>query len=269
MSNTSISETTFTCDNPTIRSLHLEQTSSGKMFISITLLTILLHIISISAYPQQFYQHDNCLYAYIDDTGSYSISFPDGAESQKGSLKMPAYETKKSKCTKGAEPGLLSVRFDTADNNMNSISIDFNIEPSPAAGYWEVNRATMNIQPTGNTALFPNLTIELKPIDIYASDHFSYSCNLLVLQNLYTTGPQFKIILRKFQIQPFAESERTKFAPSYDCSVWLTLPLIMGMILILFIIFTVLIGVYLLVRQGNQSENLKFIKQSDVHFSLG
>lgn len=218
-------------------------------------------IVALEAvYPPNFYHHEGCLYAYMDD-GHYQITLPD-AEAQSGALTKIQYDKKTTACTKGLQPGYLTVIFLTADNNMESMSIEFQIKPSPSEGYWEVNKATLKINPI-NKSLFPNDTIELKPVDIYAGQAFSYSCAALTLQNLRPAkdAPQFQLTLKRFQLQPFAELPNVIFGPSYDCSVWITLPVVMGLVLILFIVFTVMVGVYLMLELGNQTSDLKFSKQ--------
>lgn len=212
-----------------------------------------------AAYPPNFHNQTDCLYAYMED-GQYQITFPD-AEAQRGALTKIQYD-KKTACTQGLQPGYLVVEFNTADNNMESMSIEFTIKQSPSEGYWEVNKAILKIVPS-NKNIFPSDTIELKPVDIYAGQSFSYSCNQLVLQNLkpLKDGPLFRLSLKRFQLQPFAELPNVVFAPSYDCSVWITLPVIMGFLLIIFITFTVMMGVYLMMELGNQTSDLKFSKQ--------
>lgn len=225
------------------------------------ILSFLSFVVALdAAYPPNFYNHEGCLYAYMDD-GHYQITLPD-AEAQRGALTKLQYDKKTTACTKGLQPGYLAVIFNTADNNMESMSIEFQIKPSPSEGYWEVNKATLKIAPI-NKSLFPTDTIELKPVDIYAGQAFSYSCNSLTLQNLKPAkdAPQFQLTLKRFQLQPFAELPNVIFGPSYDCSVWITLPVVMGLVLILFIVFTVMVGVYLMLELGNQTSDLKFSKQ--------
>lgn len=226
------------------------------------LLLILIFIpLACCAYPPNFFNKDGCLYAYMDDGGHYQITFPDATETQKGSLGKIVYD-KATTCTKSLEPGKLVVTFNTNDNNMESMTVTLQIKPSPSEGYWEVDKATLEIVPI-NRSGFPDVKYDLKPVDIYAGQSFSYSCSQLVLQNMITAkaDPHFKLTLKRFQLQPFAELPDRIFAPSYDCAVWFTLPVIMGAILMLFILFTVLIGVSLLLEQGNQTGDLKFSKQ--------
>lgn len=213
-----------------------------------------------ASYPAYFHNKDNCLYSYIED-GTYQITFPD-AEPQEGTLKGIQYDDGKSSCTKGAESGKLFVSFNPQDNNMHQLSIEFNIRPLQSEGYWTVDKAILRIEPS-NSGQFPEKEIALKPVDIYASQDNSFSCNALVLQNLSLKKdePKFKITLKRFQLQPFKELDRVIFAPSHDCAVWITMPVLMGFLLILFITVTSMIGIYLLLEQGNQSSDLKFSKQ--------
>jgi len=222
-------------------------------------LTIVSFMSAKAARPPNFHNETGCLYSFMEE-GHYLITFPD-AENQEGSTQKIEYD-KGTNCTNGLYPGNLIVVFRTNDNYMESLNIRFIIKASPSEGYWEVEKAVLKISPV-NKQIFPTDVIELKPVDIYAGLSFSYSCNTLVLQDLHPNkdGPHFKLTLRRFQIQPFPETPTVVFSPSYDCSVWLTLPLVTGLILVLFIIFTVMMGVYLLLEQGNQTSDLKFSKQ--------
>lgn len=210
-----------------------------------------------------FHNQTGCLYAYIGDDCTYLVTFTEDLESVRGQLSNMTYDSSKSNCTNGIFPGNLVVKFITDVNQMDGMWLELQIKPSPSEGYWEINNATLVLDNPRNEQIFPSRVIELKATDMYAGDKFSYSCNRLVLQNrvISKDGPHFKITLRQFQIQPFKELDRYVFAPSFDCAVWITLPVLMGLILVLFIIFTVMIGVYLLMEQGNQQGDLKFSKQ--------
>lgn len=215
---------------------------------------------ALASYPAFFHNKDNCLYSYIED-GAYQITFQD-AEPQEGALKGIQYDDSKSSCARAHEPGKLFVSFSPEDNNMHQLSIEFSIKSLQSEGYWTVDKAILRIDPS-NPSQFPSKEIALKPVDIYASQNNSYSCNALVLQNLSPKKdePRFKITLKRFQLQPFKELDRVVFAPSHDCAVWITMPVLMGFLLILFITVTSMIGIYLLLEQGNQSSDLKFSKQ--------
>lgn len=232
-----------------------------KMANSILLLPILAYCLSLTRaeYPTNFHNQTGCLYSFIEK-GTYQITFPE-AESEIGELKNLEYDSK-TNCTNGVFPGNLIMNFQVSDNNMESMTIELEIKPYPNEGYWEVNKATLKFE-ARNKEIFKTNTVELAPVDMYAGQSFSYSCNSLVLQSLVPKkgNPHFKLILNRFQLQPFAELPRMVFAPSYDCSTWISLPVLMGFILILFITFTVMLGVYLLMEQGNQSSDLRFSKQ--------
>lgn len=224
------------------------------------LLTILaLHHLLITqidaARPPGFYNKTNCLYAYVDE-GYYRITSQEWTEEQSGKLGKVTYEDSRSSCVQGDTAGKLVMTFNMNDNNMESMTFDFQIKPSAAMGYWEINKAVLTIVPT-NKNRFPNTTIEMKVADLYAGSKYSFSCSSLVLRNLFIEkvgGVHFNIKLNRFQLQPFGELPGTVFAPSYDCAVWLTMPLITGTILILFMVFSVLIGVSLLAEQGKQTK---------------
>lgn len=209
-------------------------------------------------YPANFYQLNKCLYAYMSDGGTYQVTLFESPEIQRGSLGKITYGAQ-SKCIEANGTGQLTVNFDISDNFFRTMSLDLELRVS--RGYhWEVSNAKLTFDPV-NEKPFPTKEIQLKPSDeIYADLQHSYSCSSLVLTHSTPNGPRFKITLRRFQLQPFSES-KTKFAPSRDCSVWLTMPQIMGLLLILFMIFTVLIGVYLLLELGGHSGELKFSKQ--------
>ena len=217
---------------------------------------------ALGAYPPNYHNFKSCLYSYVLD-GHYRITFSDHTDTQENQILNVSYDDSKNECMTNEKPGTLFMNFPTNDNYMTSMSLEFQISPLPSDGYWQITKATLQITPT-NTGLFPTTTIELKAQNgIYASVKNSFSCSSLVLTNLEPTkdGPHFKLTLNRFQLQPFKEMDLTIFAPSRDCSVWLTLPQIMGFLLILFIIVTALFGVYMLLELGNQTSDLRFSKQ--------
>lgn len=234
-----------------------------KLLVTLTaqilITTTCWRVVSVNAaYPPGFYNH-TCLYTYMLD-GQYKVTIPDVPEPQFGSLPLNklTYDPKAS-CVDGKYRGNLVLNFDLNDNNMQSISLDLQI--SGKSNYWDMDKITMKITPN-NKAQYPETTFQMRPQnDIYASDTNSFSCSSLVLVNYPPSSTQFKIILKRFQVQPFGESPLYVFAPSHDCSVWLTLPQVMGFALVLFIIFTALFGVYLLLALGNQQGDLRFSKQ--------
>lgn len=233
-------------------------TSILLIFTQLVLLCKLKQILAV--YPPNFHNLTGCLYTYMND-GQYKIAFPDGSEPQHGVLNAGNANLQSSKCVSSGT-GMLSMTFN-GDYNMEGMTIEFQIKQPSGSYHWTMDKVVLKITPN-NKHPFPHDTIDLKPPnDIYAGSGQSYSCSGLVLQNALPRRdePQFKIILKRFQVQPFGELSDRVFAPSHDCSVWLTLPQIMGFILVLFIIFTALIGIYMLLALGNQSSDLRFNKQ--------
>lgn len=241
-----------------------------RSFSTLVLLFITVSVSHATFYPTLL-QKDNCLFAYLGTSGSisalgsYRVTFLDGSEPQMKALTELTYDSKTS-CAHNETNGLLILNF-KQDDNFESIKLEFEIKLMPNQGVWEIVRTQFKFKAT-NPNLNPGDTIDLKPVSglMYANSYQSYSCSSLVLQNLPSTqtkdGPQYKFTLRRFQLQPFANPDnRYIFAKSHDCSTWLTLPQIMGFLLIAFIIFTSLIGVYLLLELGNHTSDLKYSKQ--------
>lgn len=242
------------------------------LFVKASLLLVSCLRLVKANYPDGFYNHSGCLYAYVDfEKSTYMFRVPDGNEAQNGTLRGLNWTGQEHACPTAGKAGKLVMNFEINDNNMVGITMMLQIKTVPHLGYWEVDKAHMTIRPQSNVQIYNNhKEADLKVNDIYADQSHSYSCSELVLENhvmlkdkskTHQDVPHFKITLHRFQVQPFPELEKAVFAPSYDCAVWLTLPLIMGLILVLFIVFTVLIGVSLLMDQGNQTSDLRFSKQ--------
>lgn len=213
-----------------------------------------------AAYPPGFYSKNNCLYSHIADS-SYLITFFEG-DPWAGTINKFNYDDTRSNCTNGVFPGNLVVTFPTADNNINSMTLEFLIKPAPAEGYWEVKQAVLTLNPVNSNRLNNTLIYQMMPMDMYAGLFNSYSCSKLELQSrALKEKPFIKLTLNRFQIQPSKEGDKVIFQPSSDCAVWITLPVLMGLILILFITFTVMLGVNLILAQGNQTGDLRFSKQ--------
>lgn len=233
------------------------------LLASSSLLLASLLVVSIeAAYPAGFYNKTGCLYSHIADS-SYLVLFPDGTEQQRGTITKFNYDDSQSNCTSGVFPGNLVVQFPTQDNFMHEMTLKLQLKPAPSEGYWEVKKATLDIKPVNKDQWIGYLDpIQMLPIDMYSRLHYSYSCSSLQLESrAYKGKPFIRLTLNRFQIQPSAEGAKTVFQPSYDCAVWITLPVLMGLILLLFITFTVMIGVNLIVAQGNQTGDLRFSKQ--------
>lgn len=235
-------------------------------FITAAALGALLLITKISrdgpapveaAYTNLFNQ-TGCLYAYMSD-GKYEVVVPESTDVYRGPLQKFTYDPKSTCITKNS-PGSLIINFDIQDDKFISMNLELKLQGKDHD--WGVNEAKLTILPVSGQ-LFTKMQFQLQPTsgDIYADFQQSYSCSSLVLEHREKSGLQFKITLRRFQVQPFHEPSSTVFAPSRDCSSWLTLPQIMGFLLILFIAFTVLIGVHLLLELGSHSSDLRFSKQ--------
>lgn len=236
------------------------------LFLPCFLLSLCGATLVNAAYPPGFNNFTGCIYTYLlDERSEYIVTFPEPTETQKGTLKGLNYDASKSNCIDGTstptKPGLLTMDFTLNDNYFQSMSLEMHFN-NVGKEFWEVTKATLKILPS-NSQPFPSTTIDLRSVsgDVYAGQEQSYSCSSLVLVNLLPSGPQFRLTLRRFQLQPFHEPAKTVFAPSRDCSTWLTMPQIMGFILVLFMIFTVLIGVYLLLELGGHSSDLRYSKQ--------
>lgn len=213
--------------------------------------------------PPNFLNQTGCLYATTADSGQYRVDFYDGTESQMGSLGKLSYGSD-AKCITDTEPGKLVMNFDISDDKFVGMTIDLELKNNMKTFNWDISKATLTIKPQENSQLFPEKVLDIKPAnggEIYAGVDQSYSCSSLIFTNSAKNGPVFKITLRRFQLQPFHEPETRIFAPSRDCASWLTLPQIMGFLLILFMTFTVLMGVYLLIELGGHSSDLRFSKQ--------
>lgn len=212
--------------------------------------------------PPNFFNRTGCLYVTTTDAGQYRVTSPDWTDQQQGALGNLTYGTG-SACISKGQPGLLVMNYDTSDMNFQSMTIEFTIKSDVKNDNWEISKVILTINPR-NSQLFPEKELALQPAnggEIYASMNHSYSCSSLVLTNANRNGPFFKITLRRFQLQPFPEPDTRIFAASRDCSSWLTMPQIMGFLLILFMTSTVLIGAYLLLELGNHSSDLRFSKQ--------
>lgn len=211
-----------------------------------------------------FYNHNNCLFANMGNTGDYYINIPAIPEIQKGQIQNINIDDTQSYCYKDSQTSAkLVMSSQINDNYMYSMKIEFELGPPSTVGFWEIKTANLTINPV-NSKLFTNEVIPLKTTDMYAGRSFSYSCGTLTLQNAFTNkdGITFKINLYRFQVQPFEyNNPKYVFAPSFDCEVWLTIPQISGLILVLFVTFIAMIGVYLIAEQGNQNGDLKFSKQ--------
>lgn len=213
---------------------------------------------------------NECLFLYTEG-GQYNITFNNGDHPERGGILPIAHaveEDSKSSCFSENNPNAtFAIKFsDGMDNNfMESMLFEFHMRKTH--DFWEVHDIVLTINPTGPWPADIPKVVRLLPDDLYASNGFSYSCNNLTLskrpsrENKETdNNVRYSISFSRFQLQPFKVDGRI-FAQSYDCSVWLTLPMIMGFLLVLFITLTVIIVIYLMVELGAQTKDLKFSKQ--------
>lgn len=213
---------------------------------------------------------DNCMYLYAEG-GQYYITF-DAKEHQDRGGVLPianaTIDTSKSSCFKANDRNAtLAIQFSQGidTNYMDSMLFEFHMNKTH--DFWEVHDIVLTMVPVGQWPADLPKVIRLLPNDLYASNGFSYSCNNLMLTERPSRekkesqqSVRYSISFSRFQLQPF-NVEGKIFAQSYDCSVWLTLPMIMGFLLVLFITLTVIIVIYLMVELGAQTRDLKFSKQ--------
>lgn len=212
-------------------------------------------------YPAGFYRKDNCLFVnikklnYRAKIGSklYDDFFVVGPNNYDPS----------TNCITPDKPGELVMLFKNPSHQMiKELKIELKFNYASDNSNWHINSGVVHVENNGNWG--DNITAtkyNLKVDDLYAGPRFSYSCSSLTLKAL----PQahgfkfFQITLTRFQIQPFGESTHTIFAPSFDCSVWLTPPLIMGLIFTLFSTFVIYVAVFFLADIN--TSDLKFSRR--------
>lgn len=204
-------------------------------------------------YSKGFYNRSGCLYAYMKG-GSFELTKADGEViSEKFDLDLLKYDEGKSKClAEKTNIGKLVFSYELEKNKhlIDLITVGMRISSSPTEGTWEISQANLTIATPKGKRVYP-----LKHSDIYASNSHSYSCSQLTLYTMNKrkidneterVKPKARITLHKFQVQPFKELDSTIFASSYDCSIWISIPGLMGLVLIVFMTFVTIGGVYFL-----------------------
>lgn len=164
--------------------------------------------------------------------------------------KTLTYDSTRSRCAKFPNPGKLVFSYKMEESSrLKSIIVAMNVQQSPSEGYWEIDQANLTIV---RADIDKKRTFPLRiGSNMYASLTHSYSCSNLTLEtstkrksdNETRGGPKARITLERFQLQPFAELEDVVFGPSFDCSQWMTIPGLMGFILILFMSFVTIFGI--------------------------
>lgn len=226
-----------------------------------------------------FYNHSGCLYAYMEGA-TFDMITADGLNINEDIGKeLLTYDKSKTQCLsridKKKRDGefseaaklVFSFRMDDRVKSIKLISISMRIVESKNEGYWEISQANMTIT---RADIDKKRTFRLKlPYDVSAGLDYSYSCNRLTLHTLHRAKtdnetsrvePHASISLLRFQVQPFGELRNHVFAASFDCSRFVTLPLVMGSLLVGFMILVCIVGVYNLVSFENI--DFKFSKES-------
>jgi len=230
------------------------------------------------SYGQGFLNHSACLYAYLE-AASLQLSTGQGEMvSEPLNLKSLVLDQSKSKCVDEAtnQPAKLAFSLKpTKSARIKSVGVSMRIEWSPSEGYWQVSQANLTISRADTDR---RRTFALVLDQVYASLLHSYSCNRLLLQSspkrrhpnetaaaAATTlqmgkhEPTASLLLHRFQLQPFGELERELFAPSFDCSVWLSTPVLSALALVVFCALVVAISVEQLAKV--EANEFKFSKE--------
>lgn len=180
------------------------------------------------------------------------------------------YDYTKSECTteNGAYSKIVfSFKLDEK-TKIKSVTVGLKIVPSLSEGFWEVSQANLTIS---RADVDRKRTFPLQVEDIYASLSHSYSCSELVLKTAHKKKPDNEtrrvepvaiVSLERFQLQPFKERDNVVFAPSFDCATWISVPGLMGLILILFITLVTVVGVDFL--QKIETNEFKFNKEGQL-----
>lgn len=240
------------------------------ILVSVFILTITAGNAAKHRYGKGFFNHTGCLYAHLGG-GNFEMQTADGdLIDERLSIDSLTYEGAKSKCSnENGESGKLVFSFKLDEKTkFKAVTIGMKIVPSLSEGFWEISQANLTIS---RADVDRKRTFQLLVEDMYASLVHSYSCSELVLRTLHKkkpdneTGriePRAIIILERFQLQPFQERENAVFAPSFDCSTWISVPGLMGLILILFITIVTVIGVDFL--QKIETNEFKFNKEGQL-----
>lgn len=197
-----------------------------------------------------FFNHTGCLYAYMSG-GQFEMVTNDGNEvNEPLETKALSYDSTRSKCTKYPNPGQLVFTYKMDEGSkLKSVSVLMNIRQVTSQGYWQIDQANLTIV-RADIDKKRTFILRASP-NMYASMSHSYSCSNLTLETINRKksdnetrgGSRARITLERFQLQPFAELKDVVFGPSYDCSQWMTVPGLMGFILIVFMTTFTVIGV--------------------------
>lgn len=180
-------------------------------------------------------------------------------------LNSLTFDSNKIRCTNESSSGKLSISFKMDEKSkVKSINLAMKILPADYKDFWEISQANLTIT---RADIDRKRTFSLTFPDIYASPDRSYSCSGLEFRtmkkrktdNETKSDAKAKLTLYRFQLQPFPERELYVFAPSYDCSTWMTIPGLMGFTLILFITVVTVLGTICLKRI--ETNDFKYTKE--------
>lgn len=201
-------------------------------------------------YGPGFYNHSRCLYVYMSG-GEFNMTTVDNDVTQEIlDIKSLTYDSNKTYCLNEDNMARLTFSFEfNAANKIKSITISMRIHSNPVEGLWSIIQSNLTVSRGGNKRKLFSLRMDELYDNLYIGSDFSYSCNELELETFRKgkpepsengtetkSGPHGKIILRNFQLQPFSESSHHVFNESFDCSSWLTIPTLLGLIFFLLMV---------------------------------
>lgn len=223
-------------------------------------------------YGEGFHNKSGCLYTYMSGASFEMVTGSGPVIVENFSSKALKYDLGgKSKCldekTKLGKV-VFSYEMEKNKHHIDMVTVSMRIASSPSEGTWEISQANLTVTRavTGKKRVFP-----LKVADLYAGSRHSYSCNELILQSIHKRKPdnetdriepRVKITLERFQLQPFEELENVVFASSFDCSTWISMAGLMGLVLIMFITVTVVGGVHFLSKI--ETNDFKYNKEGQM-----
>lgn len=205
-------------------------------------------------YGKGFYNHSKCLYVYMSG-GTFDMMTADGSQVNENlTTNSLTFHRNKTHCLDEANEGKVSFTYKlNGDHKIESITINMNIYSNLRQSIWGINKMSMIVMRENRRKKTFQLVVER---DIYAGSDFSYSCNELELETVWKSQPDSnetnigephgRLILKRFQLQPFSESTDHIFNDSFDCSTWFSIPTLLGFLLFLFLLSLGLYPTYLL-----------------------
>lgn len=150
----------------------------------------------------------------------------------------------------GVRTTVIKVNFENAEKNAVALEWAFDVRVD---GDWYLNEAKSKIDvsiPKKGQASFIPMNVMLE-----AANAFSFSCGDLIISTYRpkkegeeeeADGYSMQLRMKRFQVQPFGKDVQRKiiFADSWDCSVWFTIPLIVGLVVTIFFIAIIYMAIY-------------------------